>query len=67
MTIKFEKQIDLLGEVWYYIRLNDTSIKATQDENVAKEFYKEIIQRAKEGYPKTELIEFFTIPEPPKQ
>jgi hypothetical protein len=67
MTIKFEKKTDLLGETLYYIYADNYCLKATQDENLAKDIYKQVLQRAKDGYPKTQLIEETTIPEPPKQ
>lgn len=56
MEIKLVKKIDLLNEVWYFVFVDGTSIKASQNQKEAEEVYHKISDRAKQGYPKTETL-----------
>lgn len=61
MTIKFEKEMELSGRTWYKVLINGTTEFASEDSEKAKEYYLNVIQRAKDGYPKKETIEEITI------
>lgn len=56
MTIKFEKEIKIDGEIWYRIWAGGICIKCTQDMEIAKKYYSDTIENTKNGLPRLETI-----------
>lgn len=69
MTIKFEKETELSGDTYYRIYVDGTCIKSFLSEGgdnptvatVAKNFYTQVIERAKSGKPIKETLAEETI------
>lgn len=62
MTIKFTKEIEITGEIWFKIFANDTCIKCSKDETEARNTYQTIIENAHKGFPIVETLASQEIP-----
>lgn len=56
MTIKFTKEIEITGEIWYKIFANDTCLKCFRDETEAKKMYLTIVENADKGFPIVDVL-----------
>lgn len=65
MTIKFAKEIEISGDVWYKVYVDNEIKIAKRTEEEAKKIYLEMVKNAQNGLPREETIEEITITHKP--
>lgn len=62
-TIQFEKKTNLVGEIWFHIRVNGTSVQcfAEHEQDAAAAYYKQVVQGARAGGEISEILAQETI------
>ena len=71
MEIKLTKTENILGEIWYYVYVDDLCVKAFIESKTdiderpkfkeASNLYLDLVERAKNGYPKTTTIHSYNV------
>lgn len=61
MTIKFAKETEVTGAIWYKVYVDNTIVVAKRDGREARNIYLDMVKNAQNGLPHEETIEETTI------